>query len=119
MRAISTFPQIYFCRKFVDFRKSINGLSEIAEQELKLAPFSGALFIFISKRRDKIKILYWDRTGFALWYKRLEEARFAWPKQMAEAEVVTITTEQLEWLLNGIDIWKIKVHKELQYEVLS
>ena len=119
MRAISTFSQIYFCRKFVDFRKSINGLSEIAEQELKLAPFSGALFIFISKRRDKIKILYWDKTGFALWYKRLEEARFAWPKQMAETEVVAITTEQLEWFLNGIDIWKIKTHKELQYEVLS
>ena len=119
MRAISTFPQIYFCRRFVDFRKSINGLSEIAEQELKLAPFSGALFIFVSKRKDKMKILYWDKTGFALWYKRLEEARFAWPKNIAEEEVISITPEQLEWLLNGIDIWKIRVHKELLYENLS
>ena len=120
MRAISTFPQIYFCKRFVDFRKSINGLSEIAEQELKLAPFSGALFIFISKRRDKVKILYWDKSGFAIWYKRLEEAKFAWPKNIeVDATSISITSEQLEWLLNGIDIWKIKTHKELLYENLS
>jgi transposase len=50
----------------VDFRKSINGLSEITEQELKLTPFSGAIFIFISKRRDKAKALYWDKSGFAI-----------------------------------------------------
>lgn len=121
MRAISTFPQIYFCRRFVDFRKSINGLSEIVEQELKLSPFSGALFIFISKQRDKIKILYWDKTGFSIWYKRLEEAKFAWPKNIAGEDTtsISITQEQLEWLLNGIDIWKIKIHKALLYENLS
>ena len=120
MRAISTFPQIYFCRRFVDFRKSINGLGEIAEQELKLAPFSGALIILISKRRDKIKILYWDKSGFAIWYKRLEEAKFAWPKNIEDdGTSITMTGEQLEWLLTGIDIWKIKPHKELLFESLS
>jgi transposase len=120
MRAASTFPQIYICRTFVDFRKSIDGLSAVVETELKLAPFSGALFLFMSRRRDRVKVLYWDRTGFALWYKRLEEAKFAWPRgRVLESDVVTMTSEQLEWLLSGVDVWKIKAHAPLIYEKTS
>lgn len=114
MRDLSTFTEIYVSRSFVDFRKSIDGLSQVVQQELKLAPFSGALFVFMSRRKNRVKILYWDRTGFALWYKRLEEAKFAWP--MTTESVVKLTREQLEWLLSGVDIWKIKTHAELRYE---
>lgn len=118
MRSISTFPQIFLYVKFVDFRKSINGLSVIVESELKLKPFSGALFVFMGRRKDRIKVLYWDKTGFCLWYKRLEEAKFSW-KRSYEQDVLLISHEQLEWLLAGMDIWKIKTHAQLKYESIS
>jgi transposase len=66
-------PRIYLHRQFVDFRKSINGLSVIVESEMDLPIMSGGLFIFCNKAKDKLKILYWDKTGFALWYKRLKK----------------------------------------------
>ena len=61
---------IYLYIDIVDFRKSINGLIVVVEQDMKLNPFRDALFVFCNKKRDKVKILYWDKTGFALWYKR-------------------------------------------------
>jgi len=64
--------------------------------------------------RDKIKILYWDQTSFALWMKRLEEARFVWPKRISET-VWTLTEEQLQWVLNGYDITLMKPHQSLHY----
>jgi hypothetical protein len=60
----------------VDFRKSINGLSLIVEDEMALSSISGSLFVFCNKKRDKLKALYWDESGFALWYKRLEKEKF-------------------------------------------
>ena len=68
--------EVYLCCDIVDMRKSINGLSAIVEQELEVSPFSTHLFVFCNRRRDKIKILYWERSGFVLWYKRLEKQRF-------------------------------------------
>ena len=68
-------------RESVDFRKSINGLAAIIESDTDLPLGSGALFLFTNKQRDKIKVLYWDKTGFALWYKRLEKAKYKWPQK--------------------------------------
>ena len=70
---------IYLYMDVVDFRKSINGLIVVVEQDMNLNPFRDALFVFCNKKRDKVKILYWDKTGFALWYKQLEKHRFKWP----------------------------------------
>ena len=75
-------PSVYLHRDFVDFRKSINGLAGIVEAELELPVMNGALFVFCNKGRDKLKILYWDKTGFALWYKRLEKDKFKWPTKL-------------------------------------
>lgn len=71
-------PCVYLHREPVDFRKSINGLAIIVEQQLSLQATDGSVFVFCNKSRDKLKILYWDSTGFALWYKRLEQAKFKW-----------------------------------------
>jgi transposase len=76
MRMFFEPDDIYLHLEHVDFRKSINGLLGIIESELTLNAFSGALFIFCNKKQDKLKLLYWDKTGFALWYKRLEKQRF-------------------------------------------
>jgi len=94
---IDQFDQILLYRPFVDFRKSINGLCGIVVGELELDPFQNYLFLFTSKRRDRIKILYWDKTGFALWYKRLEKEKFHWPKDLEEQKIF-LKTEELEWL---------------------
>lgn len=94
---------IYLHMDAVDFRKSINGLLAIVENELELNAFTGALFIFTNRKQDKLKCLYWDKTGFALWYKRLEKQRFKWPK-ISELNHLKMTEQQLAWLLGGYDV---------------
>ena len=106
---------IYLHIDAVDFRKSINGLVVVVEQQLELSPLSDALFIFSNKKRDKLKILYWDKTGFALWYKRLEKQRFKWPKDDQLSRLV-LSEQQLNWLLGGYDIIG---HNPLQYQAVS
>jgi len=103
MRMFVEPSNIYLYRQFVDFRKSINGLSAIIESELEFPVMSGALFIFCNKAKDKLKILYWDRTGFALWYKRLEADRFKWPKPL-QKDCIELSKQQLSWLLEGYDV---------------
>ena len=88
---------IYMHIEAVDFRKSINGLVVVVEQQLELSPLSDALFVFSNKKRDKLKILYWDKTGFALWYKRLEKQRFKWPKDDQLSRLV-LSEQQLNSL---------------------
>jgi transposase len=73
MKRMLSVPEIYLYRESVDFRKSINGLAAIVESDTYLLLGSGALFLFTNKQRDKIKVLYWDKAGFALWYKRLKK----------------------------------------------
>ena len=76
-------PRIYLYREPVDFRKSYRGLAAIVEQELGHNPFEGALYAFTNRRRDKIKLLYWEDNGFVLYYKSLAEEKFYWPKGQA------------------------------------
>ena len=104
--------EVLLCCEPVDFRKAINGLSILVEQELALDPFAPKLFAFTNRKRDRIKLLYWDRTGFALWLKRLEKARFPWP---ASGEA-TLTGRELNWLLDGIDWLRLKPHADLSYD---
>ena len=78
---------VYLHREPVDFRKAINGLPLIVEQTMSLSPFESALFVFCNKRRDQLKVLYWDHTGFCLWQKRLEKDKFKWPRKHSDAIV--------------------------------
>lgn len=96
-------PHIYLYRESVDFRKSINGLAAIIENDTALPLSSGALFLFTNKQRDKVKVLYWDQTGFALWYKRLEKAKFKWPSKEKQS-VFTLSKNELDQLLSGFTI---------------
>jgi transposase len=111
MRMFVEPDDIYLHTDFVDFRKSINGLLTIIESELTLNAFTGALFIFCNKKQDKLKLLYWDKTGFALWYKRLEKQRFKWPK-CDELKHTKLSEQQLTWLLGGYDVIG---HRSLNY----
>ena len=118
MRSFDSFDGIYLHRNTVDMRKSINGLSLIVSEEMELDIFGRYLFVFCNRRKNKLKVLYWDETGFALWYKRLEKDKFRWPLKLEE-EVIALSAEQLQWLLTGYDILKLKPHKKLQYQYVS
>ncbi len=95
-----------------DMRKAINGLSLMVEQTLDMNPFDHAVFLFCNRERRILKALYWDKTGFAMWQKRLEKHRYAWPQ--TEEAVREIDEEKLAMLLDGIDFWH--AHEELSYE---
>jgi len=104
MKSISDFDNLYIHRDLVDLRKSINGLSAVVKEEMKLDLKSRSIFIFCNKPRTHMKILYFDRSGFALWLKRLESSRFPWPKKF-DQETISITVKDMELLLDGINIW--------------
>jgi transposase len=97
-----------------DMRKSINGLCFLVVDTMKLDPVSGELFIFYNKSFNKLKILYWDTNGFCLWYKRLEKHRFKLPDDISESLV--ISSQQLRWLLEGLDFTKMKGNIQLKYD---
>lgn len=98
-----------------DFRKQINGLSAIVQEEMKLDVFSQSLFLFCNKNRKRLKILYWDRNGFCLWLKRLEKDKFPWPKD--EKDVRELSYEEVKMLLEGINFFC--AHKTLKYESVA
>lgn len=94
--------KIYLIPEPVDFRKSVDGLTVIIQEVLKMDPMEKACFVFCNKQHDKIKIIEWDFNGFWLFYKRLESGKFKWPK--SKALIITISKEQYEWLMNGLNI---------------
>jgi transposase len=110
--------RVYLHRAPVDMRKQMDGLSILAMDVLRQDPMSGSMFVFINARRNKLKILVWERNGFIVWYKRLEQQRFHWPRASAEA-VLTLTGQQLNWLLDGYDVWRMKAHEVLNFTVFS
>jgi transposase len=118
MKSVKEFGSVFIHTKNVDMRRGINGLSEIV-QSAGMGDLSGRnLFVFRGRRRDAIKVLYFDKSGFCLWQKRLESERFPWPKQATE-DVVSLTPEQFSWLLEGYDVWKMKPFAETQFERVS
>jgi transposase len=118
MKQLQAFAEILFYNGFVDFRKRRKSLAGFVESSLKENPFSDKLFIFLNRRRDCVRALYWDKTGFAMWEKELENEKFFAQKNRNETAVI-INSNQLEWLLEGVDIWKISTHKSVEYSSLN
>jgi transposase len=113
MRPSGADLRVYLYRRPVDMRRGRNGLAALAREVMEHEVFSGALFLFIGRRFDALKILYWDRNGFALWYKVIESReKFHWPR-LLEQELITLDVEQLNWLLEGYDVWT-QPHKMLR-----
>src|SRR3989337_2551309 len=110
--------RVYLAMGHTDMRKAINGLSVLVESSRALDPFSGSLFVFTNRRKNILKILYWDRNGFCLWQKRLEKHRFRWP-QVSSDTVVEIEGRELSWLLEGLDPRSVRGHERLSYTAVS
>lgn len=108
MIAVPPGAPIYLCTSATDMRKSFNGLSGIVRDEFGREPTDGSLFLFINRRRDRVKILHWEEGGFALWYKRLESGTFEHVLRSNGQPVVKIDTAELAMLLAGIPLRRVK-----------
>ena len=99
--------QVFVATKPVDFRKQADGLAAIVQQVHTTNPFSGAIYVFRSKRSDRVKLLWWDGTGICLLAKRLETGQFRWPA--VEDGLMPLTPSQLAALLEGVDWVRVAV----------
>lgn len=106
MIAIPAGARIVVASEPLDFRKGMDGLAAAVQGHLARNPFGGDIFIFRSKRADRLKILFWDGSGLCLFHKRLEEGRFVWPP--IRSGTVTLTRAQLSMLLDGLDWSKVR-----------
>lgn len=106
---LSTVQKIYIVCGYTDMRKSIDGLASIVKQTYDLDPFADYLFLFCGKQCDRLKALHWEKDGFLLMYKRLENGRFQWPRK--ENEVRDITRQEFRWLLEGLSLNQPKALK--------
>jgi len=105
---------VYLSCGHTDMRKSINGLTVLVQESFKLDPFADAIFVFCNRKRDRLKILEWDRDGFWLYFKRLEKGHFRWP-QAGEAPTMTLTGEELSVLLGGVRV-ELKIKRNEVHE---
>lgn len=103
--------RLFLCTAPTDLRRSFDGLASLAETVLRQDPFSGHLFLFRNKRGDRLKALYWDRDGFALWYKRLEKGSFSFPN--GPGAVLEISAADFGLILEGIDL--ASVRRQVRY----
>jgi transposase len=103
--------RVYLATSPCDMRRSFDGLHALVNAVLQLDAFAGHLFVFANRRRDRIKILYWDRDGFAVWAKRLEEGTYAMPFSDSGEQRREVTAQELGALLSGIDLSQAKRRK--------
>jgi len=104
MIALGEHTRVYLALGATDMRKQIDGLAVLVEDVLEHNPLSSHLFVFCNRGRDKLKILFWQRNGFWLWYRRLERERFRWPQGTEASGSIEVSARELRWLLDGLDI---------------
>lgn len=103
---------VYLACGSTDLRKSIDGLAALVREGFNLDPFSPCLFVFCNRKRDKLKILFWQYNGFWLYYRRLERGTFQWPDKQS-ADTRQINRRQLDWLLDGLALEQSQAHSEV------
>jgi transposase len=116
MIALPAQIRIFLYRLPTDMRKSFNGLVALTESALKQDPLSGSLFVFVNRRRDRIKVLYWGQTGFCIWYQQLQKGTYQLPVHDAldERDTVEVTRSQLSLILDGIDLCSARQRARFQ-----
>jgi transposase len=111
MLSLTNHLQIYLCTSPTDMRKSFDGLSSLVASVMNKNPLSGHLFLFLNRRRDRIKLLYWDHDGLAIWMKRLEAGTFETPPAAADQSCLELDATQLALLLTGVSLESAKRRK--------
>ena len=111
--------KVFLCTAATDMRRGFDGLSGMAQSLMQQDPLSGHLFVFRNRNRDKLKILYWDQDGLAIWYKRLEQGTFQFPTDGKDndelAAGVEISSSDLSLLLGGIDLKSARKRKRYEH----
>ena len=114
MLSLPASVRIFLCLDVTDMRRGFDGLAAMAVEVIGEDPLSGHLFVFRNRRRDRVKILYWDRDGYACWYKRLEKGHFNFPIVVTgRSRRVEIKASDLMMLLDGVDL--LSVRRERRY----
>lgn len=108
MIPLSSRLNFYLYSQATDMRKSFDGLSGLVASALSRDPMSGDVYVFLNRRRDRMKLLLWDRTGFWLFYKRLEQGTFQLPANFAQHSSLELRYDELLLILEGIDLASIK-----------
>lgn len=114
MLTIASQTRIFIALHATDMRKGFDGLCGLVSDTLKQDPLSGALFLFINRRRDRMKVLYWDGDGLAIWYRRSEQGTFQIPASNDQITAVEIRSDEFTMLLRGIDLSSVKRRKRFQ-----
>jgi transposase len=117
MLHVSAFCKYYLYNGKADMRKGFDSLSGIVSSQMHCDLLSGAVFIFLNKKRNQVKLLLWEGDGLALYHKRLEKGTYELPLLKAETATLSITSEQLLWILQGISLKS--VHKRKRYQHLG
>ena len=116
MIALTPQIQAFLYRRPTDMRKSFHGLVALTQSELKQDPLSGSLFVFLNRRRDRVKILYWGQSGFCIWYQQLEKGTYQIPDaaSLQEQDTLEVTRSQLSLILDGIDLSSVRQRPRFQ-----
>ena len=116
MLSVFSHLRVFLARDAVDMRKSFHGLIALTETVLRQDPLSGHLFVFVNRRRDRIKLLYWGGTGYCIWYQQLERGTYQLPEPSGSdaQQGLEITSSQLSLILDGIDLASVRHRKRFQ-----
>ena len=114
MLDLSEDTSVYVCLEPVDMRKQANGLVALVVDEFSMSPQANLIYVFVSKDKRKVKMLYWHGNDFVLLYKKLERDKFIWPQQLDHAGF-SITYNQLQWLLAGLDFYRMQQFPQIKY----
>jgi len=116
MIALAPQIRVFLYRLPTDMRKSFHGLIALTESALEQDPLSGSLFVFVNRRRDRIKILYWGQTGFCIWYQQLQKGTYQLPDEesLRGQETIEVTRSQLSLILDGIDLSSARQRRRFQ-----
>ena len=118
LRPVGEDLQVYLYRQPIDMRRGRNTLAVLVQESMNLNPTSGAIFVFIGRRYDAMKLLVWERNGFAVYHKLIEsEEKYHWPR-LLEQDVITLTAEQLSALMDGYNVWA-RPHRTIRFEYVS
>jgi transposase len=115
MLSVPSAVKIFLYNDVADLRRGFDGLAAIVQDAMGEDPLSGSLYIFLNRRRNRIKALYWDHDGYAIWYKRLERGRFEMPRAgSSDGTRLEITASQLSLILEGIELASIRRRRRYQ-----
>ena len=114
MLDLTSDTEVFVCVDPIDMRKQINGLVALVMDEFSLPTQANQVYVFVSRDKRKVKMLHWHGNGFVLLYKRLEQDKFIWPRQV-DGNSISINYNQLQWLLAGLDFYRMQQFPQIKY----